>query len=891
MMQHSFEQIVEAAPSALLVVDADHRIRYANRAAETTFGYARNELAGLLVEQLVPDRFRSKHPEHVSAYMREPLARPMGHGRELFARRKDGSELTVEIGLTPIQGSTGTFTLASVIDVSERRAIERQFRVLAESLPLMVWTCRGDGPCDYLSPQWFEYTGIPAEEQLGYRWLEQLHPDDREPTRSRWAEAAARGCVFDTEFRIRGSDGIYRWFKTRAMPIRDTFGVITKWIGSNTEIQELADARDESLRLNQQLEAGVAARTAELQTKNDELARSAWHLGNAQRITRVGSWELDARTGAVSWSDELFRILHMPPGIAPDFQDQAHLFTPESWNRLTESVANSVATGHGYEIALDVNLTDGTRLKTIARAEAIRDRTGEIVQLIGTLQDVTERELVSAQLRQLNDRLQLATSAADMGVWDWELATDKLVWDETMYRIYGIDPARFGGGYDVWRSAVHPDDRAVAERQLADAVSGVAEFKITFRIVRSDGAIRYIQAAAKAHRDPATGAPERIIGVNRDITVQRLAEMALQRSEAVQRAIVAHAGAAVIATDIDGTITLFNRSAEELLGYRASELIGHATLALIHDPEEIEKRRRDLEGELRTSLPSPVEVLVVTSRTRTADANEWTYTRKDGSRVPVLLTVTSIRDPDGAITGFLGVAIDLTHRKRAELELVELNRLLADRSAQREALLQEVHHRVKNNLQVITSLLSMQIRQLGDNAAKEALEETQTRVHAIALIHEQLYQEQNYASVQFSEYVKSLATSVFHASGISSAVSLDLAFEDVRLSVDKAIPCGLIVNELIVNAFKHAFPGDRRGTIHVALHMTDANHVTLIVQDDGCGMPERREGTAHESLGMRLVATLTRQLDGALEIESAPTRGTTVRVRFPIRAEFAGGQP
>lgn len=134
---------------------------------------------------------------------------------------------------------------------SELRESETRYRTLAESLPHLVWTCRGDGPCDYLSPRWVDYTGIPEKDQLGYGWLEQLHPDDRERVVAEWTEVAPLGDIFDIEFRIRRADGQYRWFKTRAIPFRDNDGHVVKWFGSNTDIDDNKRAH-EALRLSEE---------------------------------------------------------------------------------------------------------------------------------------------------------------------------------------------------------------------------------------------------------------------------------------------------------------------------------------------------------------------------------------------------------------------------------------------------------------------------------------------------------------------------------------------------------------------------------------------------------------------------------------------------------------
>ena len=153
------------------------------------------------------------------------------------------------------------------------------FRALAESLPQLVWTCEGDGPCDYLSPQWVAYTGIPEGEQLGSSWLEQLHPEDSAAVQIEWRQAAAVGGAFDVEFRIRRHDGEYRWFKTRATPLRTADGRVIKWFGSNTDIQELRDAQDELQRLNEDLERRIEARA-------EEVRAAHWALQENEALLR-----------------------------------------------------------------------------------------------------------------------------------------------------------------------------------------------------------------------------------------------------------------------------------------------------------------------------------------------------------------------------------------------------------------------------------------------------------------------------------------------------------------------------------------------------------------------------------------------------------------------------
>ena len=306
-----------------------------------------------------------------------------------------------------------------------------------------------------------------------------------------------------------------------------------------------------------------------------------------------------------------------------------------------------------------------------------------------------------------------------------------------------------------------------------------------------------------------------------------------------------------------------------IMGYSTEELLAVSVNDLIH-PDD-----RDAAAEARRRMSPGSAVLDFTAR----------YFCKDGTLR--WLQWRAVADNDGLT---YAIARDVTRKRAAEearrLAVEELQRSEARLTAslkEREILLQEVHHRVKNNLQIISSLINLQGRQLPEGPAQEALAECSSRVETIALIHEKLYQSRDYARVPFSEYAKSLADNVFRASGISPAhVKLQTDVEAVALAVDRAIPCGLILNELITNALKHAFTGGRRGLVKVELRLLGDGQMLLGVSDDGVGMPPDFDSRSSPSLGMTLVTTLTSQLEGHLEIGGGP--GTSFRLTFPLEA-------
>jgi PAS domain S-box-containing protein len=321
---------------------------------------------------------------------------------------------------------------------------------------------------------------------------------------------------------------------------------------------------------------------------------------------------------------------------------------------------------------------------------------------------------------------------------------------------------------------------------------------------------------------------------------------------------------AVIMLDPSGVIATWNIGAERIKGYTADEIIGR-TLDVFYTPEDI--------------ASGHAQAVLERARADGRYEEEGWRLRKDGARFWASIVVSTVRDPDGRIAGFAKVTRDITERRLKDEELRSRQAQLTQHLKERDVLLQEIHHRVKNNLQVISSLINMQVQRLEPGASRAALEECQTRVFAIALIHEKLYQSKDYSQIQFADYARNLAASVFQALGVSgSDITLDLAIDPVPLTIDRAIPCGLLINELITNALKHAFAGGRSGTIRVGLTRIE-DKLRLEVRDNGVGLPPSWDAYKMESMGLQLVTTLAEQLDGVLTVEGRG--GAAFQITFP----------
>ncbi len=314
------------------------------------------------------------------------------------------------------------------------------------------------------------------------------------------------------------------------------------------------------------------------------------------------------------------------------------------------------------------------------------------------------------------------------------------------------------------------------------------------------------------------------------------------------------AGALIILSP-EGEITSVNQAVRSLLGYEKEELIGQP-FTLVCPGESGGSER------------------IVASDSRGIVANvEKAFRAKDGTIVPVSFSGAALRSENAPIQGYVCVAQDLTERKRIE---EQIRKSLSEK----EVLLHELHHRVKNNLQVISSLLDLQSSFIDDESALSAFRESQSRIRSMALIHEQLYHTTELDQIDFKTYLERLTAHLFDAFGVrQDMIALRLEVDDVDVNLDQAVACGLIVNELVTNALKYAFPDGATGEIRISYSKGKNDSRILSVSDDGRGIDKKLEPGQSQSLGMSLVETLTKQLRGHLVFEHE--RGTECRIEFP----------
>jgi PAS domain S-box-containing protein len=351
-----------------------------------------------------------------------------------------------------------------------------------------------------------------------------------------------------------------------------------------------------------------------------------------------------------------------------------------------------------------------------------------------------------------------------------------------------------------------------------------------------------------------TGDAMMVLSAVVDISVRK-------RLEERFRLVVEATPNALVMVNRAGLIEMVNAQAEHMFGYSRTELLGQPVEMLLPEP-------------LRANHPRLRGSFYADASSRPMGAGrDLNAVRKDGVEFPVEIGLNPIETDEGTMV--LAGVVDISDRKREEERL---------RAAlkEKEILLGEIHHRVKNNLQIVHSLLDLQSASISDPAAVEMLRDGQNRIRSMALIHQLLYFSKDFARVDFATFLDNLIPTLVSSYAIESdrfTISINAA--DGQLPLNAAVPCGLIANELISNAFKHAFPGERRGEITIELNRDGTDQAVLLVSDDGIGIPDDLVLESTSTFGLQLVMLLADQLGGELEIHrSTPTR---FLLRFPMQ--------
>ena len=523
---------------------------------------------------------------------------------------------------------------------SEQGSERVNAQLLVDSIPALIHTARPDGYLDYFNKPWLDYLGVTLDKVTGWNWTAFVHPEDVEGILAKWRACLATGEIFEYETRVRSANGEYRWMFHRKVPFRDANGIIVKWYGSSFDIEERKQAVE-------------------------ELQRSEFYLSEGQRLTHMGSWAWNVRTGALFWSEEIFRIYgYSPQETGPAWEQFLKRVHPEDRPQI-EQRAKMEASGKEWTEShgdFRIVLPDGS-IKHLHSVAHPVTQSGEVTEVIGTVMDVTEHELLTQELRRREAYLAEAQKLSHTGSFGWKPDAGEIVWSDETYRIFEYDRS-VKPTIDSVTQRVHPQDRADFQKVIDGASRGATDFEHAYRLLLPDGGVKHVHAIAHVLQD-ASGNRE-FVGAVTDITERKTAEEALRSSQAylAEAQRLSHTGS--WAWNLSNDARYWSEECYRVLGFdprdaapRIEELIQR-----IH-PDDQPAFRESAKRARYNKLDEEVDYRIVHPGGAVRDIHSIGH--------PVF-------NQCGDLIEYTGTVIDVTERRRAEEELrrseMELRQIL-----------------------------------------------------------------------------------------------------------------------------------------------------------------------------------------------------------------------
>ena len=869
--------VLESITEGFAALDRDWRVTYFNAAAERLNGVRRENVLGRTHWELYPATIGTELERQYRRAMADRVAVRFENYYEPWGR-------WFEVSLHPLTDG-GLAVYWRDITGAKRteeavRASEERFRELADAMPQIVYVTGPGGGIEFINRRWAEYTGQAEADAAGLPAV--VHPDDLPGLRAAWAAAVAAGAAMEAEFRLRRTDGAYRWFLARSVPIRDGAGAVARWYGTSTDI--------------------------------DDQKRAEQALAEAQRVAGVGSWEWDAATDRNVVSDELCRIYGLPPGRPiPDFAAQDGTMYPhDSWVRLNAAVQESLRTGVGYCLDIEA-LRGGERIWVTARSEVVRDPAGRVTGLRGTVQDVTARKRAEDALRQHAAEVDTLLDTLPIGVFfahdpDCRVITGNRAGRELL-RIPPADdnlsktategdrPTHFRvcrGGAEV-----PPDQLPVQRAARGEVVSG-DEVDQVF----DDGTVLHTVVTAAPLYDPAGRVRGAVAGIL-DVTARKRAEDALRHSEGQLRTVTDAARVGLVIVDEAHVYRFANRAYGEVLGLPPEEIVGRRVadvLAPVYEEQIRPRLVRAFAGERvgyeLTVPPGPGD--------------------PDGRTRYCAVAYEPQLDPDGS-RRVVVVVVDITARVEAERGLKEADR-------RKDEFLALLAHELRNPLAPIRNGLQvLRLAPPGSDPAGKARDMMDRQLtHLVRLVDDLLDVSRitrgkldlRKGPTTLAEVVAAAVESAGPAvEAAGHALTVALPPDPVPLDADLTRLAQVFAN-LLTNSAKYTPKGGRVGlTAELGTRSAEpgaedpadgsgfrapgSEFVTVAVRDTGLGIPAEfiprlfdmfsqvdrgvEKATGGLGIGLALVKGLVEMHGGTVAAESpGPGQGSTFTVRLPV---------
>ena len=588
-----------------------------------------------------------------------------------------------------------------------------------------------------------------------------------------------------------------------------------------------------------------------------ELRHNEFLLKKSQAIAHIGSWELDVIADRLVWSDEVYRMFGLRPrefdATYEAFLDTVH---PDEREGVNAAYSRSLDEGQDtYEIIHRIVRRDTGEIRIVhEKCEHIKDASGKIVRSIGMVEDITERMRAEQALRESESKFRSVVESSPMGMHMYQLEENgRLVFigaNPAADRILGVDNSQFIG------KTLDEAFPSMADSELSKSYRRAAAKGESWSIEQIFYQDEKITGTFEVHAFQTE--PGKMVALFMDITDRKKAEEALRNSEAQYRSLIQNSN--------DAIYLLYNRKFE-IINHKFEELMG-VTI------EDVQKPDFDFMDLVKPDDHPFIEQRMADMvKGKQVDPQyQFKAVRPDGHELILEASVSYVPYKEGTATQ--GVLRDVTERIRTENQIRQ-------NLEEKNVLLKEIHHRVKNNLSVVISLLNLQADNLqSKEQAINAFKESRDRIYAMAMVHEQLYQSGNFAEINMKNYTHTLIQKLMQIYKPSTNIDCDFKIQAVKIDINQAIPLGLILNELITNVLKHAFQDRPEGNLFISLKQTKNGPYDIIVQDDGGGLPENIDPENIDSLGFKLIKILTEQLDGKLLIDRKS--GTKFELVFPI---------
>ncbi|MFY9201222.1 MAG: PAS domain S-box protein, partial [Methanosarcina flavescens] len=683
-------------------------------------------------------------------------------------------------------------------------------------------------------------------------------PEDRQMVTEKLTRASDSG--FGTvEYRFRCKDGKYLWLADHFRVTKDQNRKPSFIGGIVRDITKRKLAEQELVESEKRFRT-LAENSPDVITRFDKQNRHMYANPAAAKAYGLSQARIIGKTHGE---------LGMDP-VLVNFWEECHqkVFATGEPETMEFKYISPQGKEYYFNTRIVPEFTNGKVCSILAISRDIKDKKEAEARLKDTLDNL--EELVKARTAELEKTyksleeskrgLAEAQKMANIGSWYWDFLTGEVNWSEEMYRIFGRDPKKLAPSYNEYLSYIHPDDRDYVDNTLREAVSSRLS-SVDHRIVLDNGEVRTIHVRFEVIFNEEN-LPVRARGIVQDITERKKAE---EKIKTLVNAVES-SNDAIITTSLEGVVTSWNKGAEQVYGYSAEEILGK-NISVIEPP--------GLKGEIG-------QLIEKIKNNDKVQYYETLQLKKDGTPINVSVSLSQIFNSSGDFVAVAAISRDITERKKAEKILAKIE----------ETRKKEIHHRIKNNLQVISSLLDLQAEKFFDNEVLEAFRESQDRVFSMSLIHEELYKGEGTDTLDFSAYLQKLAENLFQTYSLRSKnlnLLMDLE-ENAFFNMDIAVPLGIIVNELVSNSLKHAFTEEEKGEIRIKLCREEKNNeiqescFSLTISDNGKGIPENLEFERLDSLGLQLVSTLVDQLDGKIEIKR--DQGTEFRITFNLIEKF-----